>query len=519
MPRTFYKNLVSVDWLSIMVRAFKLQFEDNPSEEFLWKERPYGSKQFHHIFDISSIDRDGVIQPFCTFCSEPTLSSWPADLCSMKLANNIFYCKADDPWQDLLSKFMRHYMLQEVSISRCDLACDFLYLRDRVSGPMLVSKLKSFAWWKCGSVKCCEYYKMPYTLKSTDPFNGDTSDIQVFLNNGKMVAGTESMTFGTMSSDAQVCIYDKTLELKRTEVEVNVMGETVNVSAKEYIRDAHKAAGVWDEKRHTWRVEIRLRNKALLITDTNTGHERPLMLQDLQPSNLVTLFVLASDKYFRLVDFSMGGTEEVNAERLESYAKHKERLPIVDLFRPKTLLLTMSKKKYQKNPTRFTKAVISALNTNADELEKAPNQPWSKNLQPSDAKILREAGLILKCVYAGQYADIKNQRKDLFEQNFLDLVQIFNEGYYMPEQAVNLLYKYIFSNRYVSIDFVRKVYLDNPLSNFAQWVHCNFNIIVYYKLMKIPTSLERWVPPVIAPEYQRNIPNIQIYLQNEQHPC
>lgn len=519
MPQAFYKNLISVDWLSIMVRAFKLDFENMPSDEFYWKERPYGSKQFHHIFDISSIDHDGVLQPFCTFSYEPTLSSWPSDLCSMKLANNIFYCKADAPWQDLLSRFMIHYMLQEVSISRCDLACDFLYLRNRVSGPMLVEKLKTFAWWKCGSSKCCEYYKMPYTLKSENPFQGESSDIQVFLNGGKMVAATESLTFGTMSSDAQVCIYDKTLELKRSEIEVDVMGEKVNVSAKEYIRDAHKSGGVWDEKRHTWRVEIRLRNKALLLSDTNTGMERPMMLQDLQPSNLITLFVLASDKYFRIVDFSRGGTAEVTAKRVELYAKHKERLPIVDLFRPKTLLLSMSKKKYQKNPTRFTKAVISALNTNADDIEKAPNQPWSKNLQPSDANVLREAGRILRCVYAGQYANLQNNRQDIFEKNFLDLVQVFNEGYYVPEHGVKLLYQYIFSNRYISLDLVRKVYLNNPLSNFAQWVKCNFNIKTYYDLMKIPNSVERWVPPTIAPEYQRNISNIQNYIINEQHPC
>lgn len=515
----FYKNLVSVDWLSIMVKAFRLDFDSMPSDEFAWKERPYGSKQFRHIYDITLVDADVVLQPFCTLSVEPTLSSWPADLCSMKLANNIFYCKSDGQWQDVISRFMCHYWLQEISISRCDLACDFLFLRNRVSGPMLVEKIKSFAWWKCGSTKCCEYYKLPYTLNSDNPFNGDSSDIQVFLNNGKLVAGTESITFGTMSSDAQVCVYDKTLELKRSEVEVKVYGETVNVSAKEYIRDAHKAAGVWDEKRHTWRVEIRLRNKALLLTDTNTGMERPLMLKDLQPQNLITLFVLASDKYFRLVDFSMGGTKEVNVERLEQYAKHKERLPIVDLFRPKTLLLAMSKKKYQKNPTRFTKAVISALNNNADQLEKHPQAPWSKNLQPSDANVLREASLILRCVYAGQYADLINNRRDLYEANFIDLVNMMNDGYYMPEAAVKLLYSYIFSNRYVSIDFVRKVYQENKFSNFAMWVQCNFNIKTYYDKMLIPNSVERWVPPSIAPEYQRNISNIKLYLINEQHPC
>lgn len=501
-----------------MLRAFRLDFTSIHSDEYIWRERPYGSKQFRNIYEISHIDTDGVLEPFCVLSAVPTLSSWPADLCSMKLANNVFYCKADAPWQDQLSKFLQRYMLQEVSISRCDLACDFLFLRNRVSGPMLVEKLKTFTWWKCGSSKCCEYYKMPYTLKNEDPFNGESSDIQVFLHNGKLVAGTESMTFGTMSSDAQVCIYDKTLEIKRSEVEVELYGEKVAVSAKEYIRDAHKAAGVFDEERHTWRVEIRLRNKAMILSDTNTGQERPLMLQDLQPSNLVTLFVLASDRYFRLVDFSEGGTKEVSVDRIKEYAKHKERLPIVDLFRPKTLLLSMSKKKYQKNPTRFTKAVISALVTNADEIEKEPAAKWSLNLQPSDANVLREASLILQCVYAGQYARVKEKRDDIFEHNFLDLVQVFNEGYYLPERVPKMLYSYIFSNRYISLDFVCKVYHQMNLSNFAMWVSCNCNLLTYYEKMNIPNSLERWVPPVIAPEFRRKESNILKIITYEQHP-
>lgn len=517
MPQTFYKNLVSVDWLSMMVRAFRLDCFADHCDEFIWRERAYGSKQFRHIFDVQFVDSDAVIQPFAVFSFEPTLDSWNADLCSLKLANNIFYCNVQTPWQDLLAKFLQRYLLTVVSISRCDLACDFLYLRNRVSGPMLVEKLKTFAWWKCGSTKCCEYYKMPYTLKSDNLFNGESSDVELFLHDGKLQAGTESLTFGTMSSDAQVCIYDKTLELKRSEVEVSVMGEQIKVSAKEYIRDAHKAAGVWDEKRHTWRVEIRLRNKALMLGDVNTGQERPLELSDLQPANLVTLFVLAADRYFKLVDFSEGGTKEVSVERVQSLAAHKDRLPVVDLFRPRTLLLNMNKKKYQKNPTRFTKAVISALNVHAEEVEKAQQLPWSKNLAPNDANILREASLILRCVYAGQYADLKNKRRDLYECNFIDLVHLFNDGYYIPERAVNLLYSYIFSNKYVSIEFVKSVLDKMSLSNFAMWVRCNFNIVTYYEKMKIPHSVERWIPPIIAPEFKRNMSNILTYLLNEQH--
>ena len=518
MPQTFFKNLVSVDWLSMMVKAFDLDFGRMRSEDFVWNERQYGSKQFHHIVDIEYIDQEGAIEPFATFCYEPTLSNWPSDLGSLKLANNVFYCNQNMSWQRLLNVFMNNYKLQVVSISRCDLACDFLYLLNRVSGPKLIERLKTFQWWKCGTVKCCEYYKMPYNIDMPAFANGQESDIQVFLQQGKLQARTESLTFGTMSSDAQVCIYDKTLELMRTETEVELCGEKVKVSAKEYIRDAHKDAGVWNDERHTWRVEIRLRNKATFITDQINGISRGLYIEDLEPANLPTLFHLAAQKYFRLVDATLGGQRQVTAEVLQKYATHKERLPIIDLFRPSTMLLGMSKKKYQKNPTKFTKAVISCLDKTSDEIDKAPSSPIARNLMPNDSKVLREAALILRAIYAGQYADIRDHRKDIYEANFLELYYFFNQGFYVPTRIANLLYSYIFSNRYVSVEFLKGVIQGDKMCNFYQWLRCNCDIVSYYEQMKIPSSDERWVPPVIAPEFQRKDKNLLKTLLYEQHP-
>lgn len=517
MPQTFFKNLISVDWLSMMVKAFDLNFASIQQEDYIWNERQYGSKQFHHIVDIEYIDEDGAISPFATFCYEPTLSSWPPDMCSMKLANNVFYCDNKMSWQRRLNVFMNTYRLQVVSISRCDLACDFLYLLNRVSGPKLVEKLKTFQWWKCGTVKCCEFFKMPYTIDQPAFCDDKSSDVQIYLQQGKLQARTESLTFGTMSSDAQVCIYDKTLELMRSETEVDLCGEKIKVSAKEYIRDAHKAAGVWSDERHTWRVEIRLRNKAVFITDQINGMSRPLYIEDLEPANLPTLFHLAAQKYFGLVDATLGGQREVTAEVLSKFSAHKERLPIIDLFRPSTMLLRMSKKKYQKNPTKFTKAVISCLDRTSEEIDKAPSSPIARNLMPDDSRVLREAAMIMRCLYAGQYADIRDRRNDLYETTFRDLYDFFNQGFYVPRRVVNLLYSYIFSTRYVSIEFLQKIVQHDIYCNFYQWLRCNCNIVSYYEQMNIPSSEERWVPPVIAPEYQRKEKNLLNKLLYEQH--
>lgn len=517
MPQVFFKNLVSVDWLSMMVKSMDINFAKYHSDMFLWHPRNYGTKQFKNIVDLSFIDEDAVVQPFGLFCYEPTLEQWEVTSGSLKLANSLFYCDYRILWQDLLLQFLTTYQMQVISISRCDLACDFLFLLNRVSGPMLIEKLKSFDWWKCGSVKCCEYYKMPYSIDVPAFADTTQSDMQVFLQQGKLQSRTESLTFGTMSSDAQVCIYDKTLELMRTETDVELFGENVRVSAKEYIRDAHKAAGVYHDKRHTWRVEIRLRNKAAFLIDNKNGIERPLYITDLTPQNLPNLFHLAANKYFRLIDASLGGHRKVTAEVIQKFSAHKNRLPEVDLFRPKTLTLALSKKKYQKNPTRFTKAVISSLEKHSDELSNIKSTPAQRNLMPDDANVLHQAAIILRAIYAGQYADIRDRRIDIYEANFYELYYFFNQGFYMPTKVVELLYKYIFTKSYVSVEFLQKVLQSDTQCNFYQWVRCNCNIITYYDLLNIPYTEDRWVAPTIAPENDRNIPNLLTVLLNEQH--
>lgn len=512
MPRTFFKNLVSIDWLSLTLRAFSMNFQAIPSEGFLWSERSYGTKQYRRVFDIEYVDEDAVCQPFACFCCEPTLDSWDKTLCSIKLANNLFYTNCGQLWQDLLSIFLNTYKLEVIGITRCDLACDFLFLLNRVSGPQLVSNLKSFRWWKCGSVKVSEHYTLPYSIEWNATHYDDGSSTEIYLQQGKMQSRVESMTFGTMSSDAQVIIYDKTLELNRNMVSMNVGGDEIKVSAKEYIRDAHKAAGVFDEQRHTWRIEIRLKSKSCFLIDSLNAQARPVQLADLTPEKLPYVFRAAADRYFRLVDATQGGTREITPDYCQAMASHKNRLPIIDLFREKTLWVKLSKKKYQKNPSRFTKSVINSLDAHAEEIDQQSPNPSGKHLMPTDANVLREAATILRTIYVGQYMDAKNNRSDVFESKFMQLVAAFNQGYYMPRNAVNMMFIYIFSNRYVSLNFIKQIYHQDEMSNFAQWIRCCCDIDLYYKLMNIPCSDDRWVKPHISPEYQRAQSNIITFI-------
>lgn len=372
MAQSNFPIMISVDWLTLSLNSFKLL--DNPSnnDTFVWEPRKYGTKQFKAMYDLFYVDTDGALEPFGVFGCLPTLESWAPTICSLKLDNHLLYRDNRGYWLNLLRQFLNDYWLVIRNISRCDIAGDFLYLKDRVSGPQLCKKIKSFEWWKCGSVNISEHYTMPYTLAWEKIVSQDGYDTKTFKQQGAVDVRVETLTFGTMSSDAQVCIYDKTLELMRSEVEFEENGHTRRESSKEYIRDCHKAAGVYDPKRHTWRIEIRLRNKALFVTDADAHCQRSIELDDLSEARLADTFLAAADRYLRLVDASKGGTQPITADYLSRMNGHKNRLPQVMLFSGSKAVLAFAKKPYHEAANRYHRAVINRLDKLGDTLRRVP---------------------------------------------------------------------------------------------------------------------------------------------------
>lgn len=386
MAQQNFPIMISVDWLTLSIASYRVMDCPANSDNFVWEERKFGTKQFKHIFDVSYVDTDGALEPFGVFASCPTLESWSPMICSLKLDNHLLYRDNRGYWLSLLRIFLEEYWLTIRNISRCDLAGDFLYLQGRLSGPQLCRKIKSFQWWKCGSVNISEHYKMPYSLEWQKFQDADGIDTKTFKQQGGVDVRVETLTFGTMSSDAQVCIYDKTLELSRSEVEFERDGKTHRESAKEYIRDCHKAAGVWNAVRHTWRIEIRLRNKALFVTDPAAHCQRSIELGDLEQDKLAATFLAAADRYLRLVDATRGGSMEITADYIASMNGHKNRLPIVKLFSESTAVLSFAKKPYHEAANRFHRAVITRLEQLGDRMKRVPAH-YSK---PDDPDKLHE---------------------------------------------------------------------------------------------------------------------------------
>lgn len=372
MPQKYFPILPSVDWLQLTCRTRGCIMacpQDSP--KFSWHERDYGTKQYSKVFEVSLTSDTEAPIPFCTICSNPRMATISPETLSLQLSNRILYDNSQGDWRVLLDEFCSQYGIAILRITRCDLALDFLYLNNRVSGPQLIRNLKNFTWLKTGSVKVSEHYTMPYSVKGvSDTLNGEF-DIQYYLQARKLQARVETMMFGTLKSEAAVCIYDKTAELAQHSVKLKVDGEDKIVCAKEYIRDAHKQACVYDPKMHTWRIEIRVKNTASFIRDMGSKVERPLSIFDLNHDRLSSTIYAALNHYFYLVQAPADMFENGLFNAADTRLKNKKRLKKVDLVPaiPDNIAMVRSHKTLK--ASQYTRGVLNRIEEWATRKDRA----------------------------------------------------------------------------------------------------------------------------------------------------
>lgn len=372
------KSLISVDWLQFFISLSCLP-EDMRLKSFALEKRAYGSKLWRSIYKVYTIDADSVRVEFATLCCMPTSSGMADGAGSLKLHNAILY---HTDWHNMLRDFVMQSGIILNNITRCDIAMDFLYLKNRISGSRLVKNILEFRWWKCGRSSYSLHAEMPYSVRWAR--SADDMEYSLFSDEKqKLSAFTKTLTFGRMGTAAQVCIYDKTLELRETEIN--------GISAKEYIRDCHKAAGVWDEKRHTWRIEIRLTSRAKTIYEAATNTFREINYSDLLPNRIESTFRAAADVWFRLVDVSGYIGTELDETRLRSAILHKSRLPVVDLLPDKTVQIEFKRLQKAVKPSRFYRAMASTCERLSSDIRQHKIAATSKY----DSAILYYAGLTL----------------------------------------------------------------------------------------------------------------------------
>lgn len=401
--------MVSIDWLEMFCQS-RQPIEMEPEvTKYSWERRAFGSKMWKYIFDVYYSEDGGTFEPFAVVCSYlhgKVEKPWG---CSVKIHNEQLY--KPHLWERVFD-FLSYYDLQVMTLSRVDLAADFLYLYNRVSGKQLIDNLKSLRWWKCGTSKVSEHYYMPYSLGWA--FRAQDMDVEILPQGSGIGLNTESMTFGSKACFAQVCLYDKTAELKRHEVD--------GVCNKEYIRDCWKQIGVFDEKRHTWRIEIRLNSKALTLACPELKEGlRPVQLADLMPARLYSTFKAAVDVWFRLVDASQGCSDfKPNAAFIAKYTKKKCKFQKVKLFAESDLHTSFCSRPHQATASRFIKSMINRLEQTAHELRsrKAPQA------RQEDPYVLTEAADVLKGIFANEvYNERVAAQTDYYSKVYCNLLR------------------------------------------------------------------------------------------------
>lgn len=372
MPQKYFPIMPAVDWLQMTCRTKGCIMscpEDSP--KFSWQERDYGTRQYAHVFNVSISSATDSPLPFCTVCTCPRMSTMSATTLSLQLSNQILYDNTFGDWRVLLDEFCATYGIAIVKITRCDFALDFLYLNNRISGPKLVRNLKNFVWLKTGSVKVSEHYTMPYSVSGASETLNGMFDVQYYMQARQLQTRVETMMFGTLKSEAAVCIYDKTAELAQHSIKMKVDGKDQIVCAKEYIRDAHKMACVYDPQMHTWRIEIRVRANASFIRDNATKVERPLTIFDLNKERLSATIYAALNHYFYLVetpaDMFQNGLFDAGDTRL----KNKKRLKKVDLVPAIPDNVTMVRSRKTLKASQYTRGVLNRIEEWATRKERA----------------------------------------------------------------------------------------------------------------------------------------------------
>lgn len=362
----------AVDWLQLTCTTPGCILScPEDTEGFAWKEREYGTKQYAKVYNVTCTSPNAPAVPFCTICAAPRMSTLAGNMLSLQLSNQILYDSSYGDWRLLLTTFCKLYGITVIRITRCDFALDFLYLANRVSGPKLIRNLKNFVWLKTGTVKVSEHYTMPYSVtKASDTLNGKF-DIQYYMQQKKLQARVETMMFGTMKSDAAVCIYDKTAELARHSVKVEVDGKEKIVCEKEYIRDCHKNHCVYDPNMHTWRIEIRVKNTASFIRDMGSKVERCLMLTDLSDDRISYTIQAALNHYFYLVETPADMLENNMFDPNDTRLKNKKRLKRVELVPTIPDNIAMVRTRKVQKATQYTRSVLNRIEEWATRKERA----------------------------------------------------------------------------------------------------------------------------------------------------
>lgn len=221
-------SIISIDWLQIYADVSLLKYSD----EYEAKILDYGTKNFEILEEVYL---QGSL--FCSVQRKPRSEIIKSHTAVIKFENSLLYF-ADA--ETIIATFLRECEIHLLSITRIDLAVDFKKFKNGLLPQSLIKGFMKEKFLKNGRGK--------YTL----------------IGSQKNVLDVSYLRFGTKSSDVNVYLYNKSLEMK----------EKVY---KPYIAERWKQLE-GSPLQDVWRLEFSLTAKATTFIDEQTGEIQTITL-------------------------------------------------------------------------------------------------------------------------------------------------------------------------------------------------------------------------------------------------
>lgn len=246
--KSMIQSIISIDYLQLYVDTTNLCY----SSEFTAKQLDYGTKNFEILEEIYLQN-----SLFATIQRKPRSEILKAYAGIIKFENSLLYF-ADA--QTIITNFLKQCELYVLSITRIDVAVDFKKFRNGLLPQNLIKGFMKESYLKNGRGK--------YTI----------------IGSQKNVLDVSYLRFGTKSSDVNVYLYNKSLEMR----------EKVY---KPYIAETWASLN-GSPMADVWRLEFSLRAKATTFLNEETGELKEIDLTIFSNNEMKKEIISALEKRY-----------------------------------------------------------------------------------------------------------------------------------------------------------------------------------------------------------------------------
>lgn len=259
-------SIISIDWLQIYADVSLLKYSD----EYEAKILDYGTKNFEILEEVYL---QGSL--FCSVQRKPRSEIIKSHTAVIKFENSLLYF-ADA--ETIIATFLRECEIHLLSITRIDLAVDFKKFKNGLLPQSLIKGFMKEKFLKNGRGK--------YTL----------------IGSQKNVLDVSYLRFGAKSSDVNVYLYNKSLEMK----------EKVY---KPYIAERWKQLE-GSPLQDVWRLEFSLTAKATTFIDELTGEIQTITLNTFSNTKQQKEIISALEKRYFEFKVNDGQKNKTRMKRL-----------------------------------------------------------------------------------------------------------------------------------------------------------------------------------------------------------